>query len=110
MRQIDDKGGQCVAELVDYSGKFDPEFSHDKLTKETLFNLLKAGSEYLRRIDGFWYLIVADKWGNNEAIDCDLMVWEKSRPYSIKTLTKLLNIRGDDVVALMKYLQVNPWI
>ena len=68
-----------MSELIDYSGKFDPEFSHDKFTKETLLNLVKAYSEYMRRIDGFWYLTVKDKWGNDEAIDCDLRVWEKSK-------------------------------
>ncbi len=101
-----------MEELVDYSGKFDPEFSHDKFTKETLLNLLKAGSEYMRRIDGFWYLIVADKWGNDEAIDCDVRVWEKSKAYEIRTLSNLLNIHGDDVATIMKYMQVNPvaWI
>ena len=98
-----------MAELVDYSGKFEPGFSHDKFTKETLLNLLKAGSEYLRRIDGFWYLIVADKWGNDEAIDCDLRVWKKIKLYEIRTISNLLNIHGNDVVTVMKYLQVNPW-
>ena len=98
-----------MPELVDYSGKFDPEFSHDKLTKETLLNLLKAGSEYLRRIDGFWYLAVMEKWGNDEAVDCDVRVWEKSEAYEIRTLSNLLNIHGDDVATLVKYLQVQAW-
>lgn len=40
-----------MPELADYSSKFDPEFSHVKFSKETLLKLLKAYSEYIRRID-----------------------------------------------------------
>lgn len=45
--------------------------------KETLLKLLKTHNEYMLRIDGFWYLTVMDKWGNDEAFDCDVRVWER---------------------------------
>ena len=99
-----------MAELVDYSGKFDPKFSHDKFTRETLLKLLKMYSEYMLRIDGFWYLTVMDKWGNEEAFDCDVRVWEKAQLYEIKTISSLLNIHGDDVVTVMKAMQASPWM
>ena len=99
-----------MAELVDYSGQFDPEFSHDKLSRETLLKLLKAYNEYMLRIDGFWYLTVMDKWGNDEAFDCDVSVWEKAQPYEVKLISDLLNVRGDDVATVMKYIQVSPWM
>jgi len=31
------------------------------------------------RIDGYWYLTVMNKWGNDEAFDCDIKVWEKAQ-------------------------------
>ena len=93
----------------DYSGKFDPNFSHAKLTRETLLQLLKAYSEYIRRIDGHWYLAVMEKWGNDEAFDCDTGVWEKLALYEMKMTSSLLNIRGDDVVTVMKAIQASPW-
>jgi len=99
-----------VEELVDYSGKFDTEFSHRKFTKETLLKLLNMYSEYMLRIDGFWYLTVMDKWGNEEAFDCDLRVWEKAQLYETKTISSLLNIHGDDVVTVMKAMQASPWM
>jgi len=99
-----------VAELADYSGKFDPNFSHDKLAKETLLKLLKTYNEYMLRIDGFWYLTVMDKWGNDEAFDCDVKVWEKAQLYELKAMSSALNIHGDDVATVMKYLQVCPWM
>lgn len=99
-----------MTEITDYSGKFDPKFSHDKLTKETLLKLLKANSEYILRIDGFWYLTVMNKWGNEKAWDCDVRVWEKAMLYETKTMSSLLNIHGDDVVAVMKAIQSSPWM
>ena len=99
-----------MTELMDYSSKFDPEFSHDRFTKETLLKLLKAYSEHLIRIDGYWYLTVMDKWGDDEAFDCDLRVWEKAQLREVQEISSLLNIHGDDVATLMKYKQVSPWI
>ena len=95
---------------VDYSGKFDPEFSHDKFTRETLLKLLKAYNEYILRIDGYWYLTVMDKWGNDEAFDCDVKVWERAQLYEVKLISQILNVQGDDVATLMKYMQVSPWM
>ena len=83
-----------MKELVDYSGKFDPHFSHDKFTKKTLLKLLKAYSEYVPRIDGFWYLTVMNKWGNNEIRMADrpskpiqdYRSWRNCRPDTEATL------------------------
>ncbi len=99
-----------MAELEDYSGRFDPGFNHDKLTKETALKLLHAYNEYMLRIDGFWYLTVMNKWGNDEAFDCDVKVWEKAQLWEMKKISSVLNIRGDDVETLFKYMQVSPWM
>jgi len=99
-----------MSELTDYSGEFDPQFDHSKLSKKTLLKLLHTYNEYMLRIDGFWYLTVMNKWGNDEAFGCDLKVWEKAQPWEIKAVSKVLNIEGDDVASLMKYMQMSPWM
>jgi len=99
-----------MAELVDYSGKFDPKFSYDRFDKETLLKLLNAYSEYILRIDGYWYLAAMEKWGNDEAFDCDLKVWERGQLYELKLISNLLNVQGDDIGTVMKYIQVSPWM
>jgi len=96
--------------LEDYSGAFDADFNHDKLSKETLLKLLTTYNEDMLRIDCFWYLTVMGKWGNDEAFDCDVKVWEKAQPWEMKRVSEVLNIRGDDVATLMKYFQVSPWM
>jgi hypothetical protein len=99
-----------MAELTDYSGTFDPQFSHGNLSKETLLKLLHTYNEYMLRIDGFWYLTVMNRWGNDEAFDCDVKVWEKAQRWEMKRVSKVLNIEGDDVATLMKYMQISPWM
>lgn len=97
-------------EQTDYGGKFDRNFNHEIFTKGTLLKLLKAYNEYMLRIDGYWYLTVMNKWSNDEAFDCDVKVWEKAQLFEMKTISSLLNIHGDDVETLMKYIQVSPWM
>ncbi|MDD5095197.1 MAG: DUF6125 family protein [Dehalococcoidia bacterium] len=97
-------------EIADYTGKFDPDFGPDKLTRETLLKLLKMYSEYIRRVDGYWYVTVMNRWGNEAALECDLDVWEKAQVWEIKSTTSLLNIHGDDVLTMMKAMQSSPWM
>ena len=99
-----------MTELADYSGRFDPEFNHDKFSKETLVRLLKTYSEYILRIDGLWYLTLMDKWGNDEAFNCDVKVWEKGLHYELNVMPKTLNIHGDDVATVMKFMQASIWM
>lgn len=99
-----------MADRTDYSGPFNPGFKHDALSKDTLLRLLDMYREYILRIDGFWYLAVMEKRGNDAAFERDLAVWERAQLYELKTLTNLLNIHGDDVLTVMKYMQANPWL
>jgi hypothetical protein len=99
-----------VKETADYSGQFDPDFSHDRFSKKTLLELLKAYSEYMLRIDGHWYLTVMKKWSNDEAFECDIKVWEKAQLFETRTISGLLGIQGDDVATVMKSIQVSPWM
>ena len=95
--------------LYDYSGDFDPSFDHSKLSKEGLVDLLHTYSDYIRRLDGHWYLSVMNRCGNDTAFACDTEVWERLVMYELKIARDLLNIRGDDAVAVAKAFQVSPW-
>ncbi len=99
-----------MTELADYSGEYDPEFSYERLGKEALLKLIKSYSEYIRRIDGFWYLTVMERWGNEIALNCDIEVWEKVKPFELESVSGALNISGNDVLSFTKYLQASPWI
>ena len=99
-----------MPEIPDYSGPFDPQWSPEKLTREALLKLVKAYSDYIYRVDATWYMTVKNRHGNDEAFACDCHIWEnKLHAYELKLMTNALNIRGDDVVAVMKFMQATPW-
>lgn len=98
-----------MTELADYSSDFDPEFDHAKLDKDALLRLREAYADYIRAIDGLWYLAVKDRWGNEQAMDLDIEVWKKAMLFELRAVTGALNIHGDDVMTVLKYLQCNPW-
>lgn len=99
-----------MSEMQDYSGPFDPEFHHSKFSKETLLRLLKVYNEYMLRVDGFWYLAIMQRWGNDAAFECDQRVWEKAQLFEMKTISQIFNIHGNDVATVMKAIQVSPWM
>lgn len=95
--------------LVDYSGELDPDLSIGDFSKDVLVELLKLYSRLFLAIDGFWYLAVRQRTGDDEALACDMWAWEKEVRYEMRRLAKLLRIEGSDVTTLMKALQMTPW-
>jgi len=95
--------------LYDYSGDFDPSFDYGKLSKEGLVGLLAAYSNYIRKLDGHWYLSAMSKCGDEVAYNCDIDVWHKLMKLELKIALEMMNIRGDGVASVAKYFQVSPW-
>ena len=95
--------------LSDYSGELLPELDPEDFSSETLRDLLRLYSRLYMGLDGFWYLTVMEKFGNDAALDCDIKVWDRAGRYEMKNVTKQLNIQGNDAVAFMKALQLSPW-
>ena len=94
--------------LSDYSGQFLPnlkprDFCHNKLAE-----LLKLYSRLFIVLDGLWYRAVREKMGNKKALACDERVWKRMCKYEMATIKRRLRIRGKDVIALMKAVQVCP--
>jgi len=71
--------------------------------------LLTLYAKLSAALDGFWYLTVKERASNEEALACDIGAWGKYCNYEMKRITQQLNIRGSDVTALMKAIQVTPW-
>ena len=95
--------------LKDYSGDFDPEFSYSKLSRETLLKMLEDYADYIRKIDGHWYLEVMRRCGNKVAFECDTAVWMRMDPFEMETTKRLLGTGGDTPLAMAKTLQASPW-
>jgi len=95
--------------LQDYSGEFDGNIEFEKFSKEALVKILKVYAKLYSAIDGFWYLSVKERVDDDEALACDMWVWDKAVKYELDRLVKVLNIEGDNVTSLMKALQMSPW-
>ncbi len=98
-----------MKKLSDYSGRFLPDLKPSDFSPDTLAQLLTLYSQLYIALDGFWYLVVKERAGDEEALACDLQAWERICKYEMAKIKRQLKIRGNDVVALMKALQVCPW-
>ena len=98
-----------MKQLADYSGDFVPELQLTDLSHDALVKLVATYSRLVIALDGFWYLTVMAKHGNDEALACDIKTWDIMSKYEIKRVTQALNIRGKDVVSFMKAMQITPW-
>ncbi len=98
-----------MADLEDYAGDFDPNLRFENFSKDVLVRLLKLYSKMYYSLDGFWYLSVKDRVNNDEALACDLWVWERLTKQSMVELAELLKINRNGVEGMMKALQVSPW-
>ena len=99
-----------MKKLRDYTGPFSPNTTYEDFSRDVLLRLLTLYAEYLQRVDGVWYLAVKDKLGDDVAFECDQWVWERLQTWELDKVTKLFKIEGNDVIALMKWFQVSPWM
>jgi hypothetical protein len=93
----------------DYSGEFDPELKLEDFSSDFTIRLVRLYSRLYIALDGFWYLALKARQGNDEALACDIDAWDKMAKYEMDKLSNELNIVGDDVVALVKTIQFSPW-
>ena len=96
--------------LKDYSGQFIPNLRLSDFSPDTLASMAGLYCKLYTALDGFWYLTVKERVGNEEALACDIQLWEKLGRYEMPRITEQMNIRGNDVIALMKAIQLVPWL
>lgn len=98
-----------MSKLNDYSGEFKPDLKLSDLSGEALENLIRVYAKLYKALDGFWYLNVMDRHGNDEAMECDILVWERLASYEMDKIQKAFNITGGPLVRMMKAFQLSPW-
>jgi hypothetical protein len=95
--------------LDDYSGDFNPDLKPSDFSHAALEKLIRTYAQLYKALDGFWYLKVMDRSGNDEALTCDIAVWEKLGLYEMEKISRAFNITGKDVKSVMKAFQLTPW-
>ena len=99
-----------MKELRDYSGEFAPDIRFQDFSKDTLAELLRVYSQVIQATDGLWYLAIKERRGDEDAFACDLWAAPRVVGIMVEEVAKLLKIQGKDIPAVMKYLQVAPWL
>ena len=99
-----------MEKLNDYSGEFLPELNFSDFSADTLAELLTLYCRLYMALDGFWYLTVKERVSNEEALACDIQTWERHARYEMAKISRQLNIQGNDVVSVMKTIQITPWL
>ena len=99
-----------MRKLDDYSGEFLRDLKFSDFSSDTLAELLTLYCKLYMALDGFWYLTIKERISNEEALACDISTWERASKYEMAKITKQLNIQGKDVIALMKAIQITPWL
>jgi hypothetical protein len=95
--------------LKDYSGKFSPDIGWENFSEEIMLDGLSLYRNMFLAVDGFWYLTIKERYGDETAMDIDLVVWDKFIRYELKRLTQFFHITGNDVEAFFKAVQVSAW-
>lgn len=80
----------------------------ENCSRETLIALLAAWARLYMVLDGYWYLSVKQRFGDEQAVDIDLQVWDKQTRKEIEELVKLMDFPNRDVVSLMELTAIMP--
>jgi len=80
----------------------------EDIPRESLIGLVRLYSRLMMDIDGFWFLSMKDRAGNEEAIACDNWVWGKVVKKMLRDLAELIGVEGKDVVDFMTVIQATP--
>lgn len=94
--------------LAGEDGKGGPSLDLASLPAEVHMDLLKLYSRMMIALDGFWYLSVKERTGNDEALACDNWVWSKVMKHMTDDLAAVLKVQGRSVADFMKVLEARP--
>ena len=97
-----------MAELQDYSGDFNPNLKITDFSKEALIRLWEAAAKLYIGMDGMWWTLIKQRYGEKTAVDLSAENWRRAADFELKRTTEAMNIHGDDVATLFKVYQVDP--
>ena len=98
-----------MAELSDYSGKFVPGIRFEDFSKDALLKLVKLYSKIYLGYMGMWNTVMRQHMSAEELAKYETEVYVKTaRQFEAPGVANALNIKGNDVVTLIKLMQMIP--
>lgn len=96
------------AERADYSGEFDPDFRYEDLSKEALVRLVREFAQIVHILDRSMCAAIGMSHGGDEVNRLAIEEWRGASPVYGERLRKIMNVKGDDMSAIFKVLQLDP--
>jgi hypothetical protein len=97
-----------MADLVDYSGPFNPKIKYEDFSKDVLVKLLGEYTRSYITYMGEWHRVMRERYGEVEAMECDCSNWMVTGPLEADYICKTLNIKGSNVESFFKGMQMDP--
>jgi hypothetical protein len=98
-----------MAELSDYSGKFVPVIRFEDFSRDALLKLVKLYSKIYLGYMGMWNTVMRQHMSIEELAKYETEVYVRTaRQFEAPGVANALNIKGNDVVTLIKLLQMIP--
>jgi hypothetical protein len=97
-----------VAELKDYSGKFNPHIKLEDFSKNYLIKMMHAWSSAYLRMAELCNQAVMEKFGAEEALKCELAAYQKVADTTVPKIAKAAGIKVNDILDVIKVLQLCP--
>ncbi len=94
--------------LKDYSGEFRQELKLEDFSREALVRLWQAAGKLYVGLDGLWYSLIRERFGEDMARELDAEVWRRETPLEVGRVRNALNIWGDDIASVLKFVQTDP--
>jgi hypothetical protein len=96
--------------LVDYSGPFKRDFVLEDLAHNVLARQCKEFALDVALLNRACYTSVASRWGEEAMLAMAREQWHAMAPLVVHRLRKTFGIAGDDMGAMLKVLQLNPFL
>ena len=96
-----------MEEMKDYSGKFNPNLNYTEFSKDALVQMWREAGKLYIGIDGIWYTLIKERFGEKVAMELEEEVWRRCTKLEAQRSAEAVNIKGNDVEALFKTLQVD---
>jgi hypothetical protein len=97
-----------IADLEDYSGEFIPNLLRlQDFSKDALVRLVEAASKDDIGLEGIWLSTIRRRYGDEVAFSSSKEVWQTTYLPEVQHSTSAMNISGDNIAALFKYLQID---
>ena len=98
-----------MPEMNDYTRDYKRDFQFSDLSKDTLVRLIENYQRIFVGMCGMVYTVLREEMGNKEAMRIWPDIYDKQvEQFEIPLVNEALNIKGNDVVTMMKYFQTCP--